>query len=62
LHLYLILSIGMPYYQEGCNVDSFAYVSVLKPNLPSVIMRETLTTTHEPDGFGSYFQLEWMLL
>jgi hypothetical protein len=43
-------------------VDSFAYVSVLKPNLPSAIMRETLTTTHAPDGFGAYFQLEWMLL
>jgi hypothetical protein len=62
LHLYLMLSIGMPYYQEGCNVDSFAYVSVLKPNLPSAIMRETLFTTSAPDGFGAYFQLEWMLL
>jgi hypothetical protein len=52
----------MPYYQDGCNVDSFAYVSMLKPNLPSVIMRETLITTHAPGGFGACFQLEWMLL
>jgi hypothetical protein len=51
----------MPYYREGCNVDSFAYVSVLKPNLPSAILRETLTTTHAPDVFGAYFQLEWIL-
>jgi hypothetical protein len=36
----------MPYYQEGCNVDSFAYVSVLKPNLPSAIMREKLLPQH----------------
>jgi hypothetical protein len=62
LHLYLILSICMSYYQEGCNVDSFDNVSMLKPNLPSAIMRETLITTHPPDGFGAYFQLEWMLL
>jgi hypothetical protein len=53
LHLYSILSIGTPYYQEGCNVDSFAFVSVLKPNLPSAIMRETLFTTRAPDGFGA---------
>jgi hypothetical protein len=52
----------MPYYQEGCNVDSFAYVSVLKPNLPSTIMRETLITTLEPGGFGDYLQLKWKLL
>jgi hypothetical protein len=50
------------YYQEGCNVDSFAYVSVLKPNLPSAFMRETRITTHAPGGFGAYFRLEWMLL
>jgi hypothetical protein len=43
-------------------VGSFAYVSVLKPNLPSAIMRETLFKTHAPDGFEDYFQLEWMLL
>jgi hypothetical protein len=35
----------MPYYQEGCNVDSFAYVSVLKPNISSANIRETLVTT-----------------
>jgi hypothetical protein len=52
----------MSYYQEGCNADIFAYVSVLKPNLPSAIMRETLFTTHAPDVFGAYFKLEWMLL
>jgi hypothetical protein len=52
----------MPYYQEGCNVDSFAYVLVLKSNPPSGMLRETLFTTHAPDGFGAYFQLEWMLL
>jgi hypothetical protein len=27
---YLLLSIGMAYYQEGCNIDSFAYVFMLK--------------------------------
>jgi hypothetical protein len=27
---YLLLSIGMTYYQEGWNVDSFAYVFMLK--------------------------------
>jgi hypothetical protein len=32
-------------------MDSFAYVSVFKPNLPSAIMRETLTTTHAHGGF-----------
>jgi hypothetical protein len=47
---------------RGMQRDSFAYVSVLKPNLPSAIMRETLFTTHAPDGFWAYFQLEWMLL
>ena len=30
LLLYLILSIGMPYYQEGCITRCFDYVSVLK--------------------------------
>jgi hypothetical protein len=35
----------MPYYQERCDVDSFAYVLVLKPNISSANMRETLVTT-----------------
>jgi hypothetical protein len=30
LHLYLILSIGTSYYQEGCITRSFDNVSVLK--------------------------------
>jgi hypothetical protein len=42
----------MSYYQEGCDVDSFAYVSVLKPNLSSANRREILVTTHAPDGIG----------
>jgi hypothetical protein len=42
----------MPYYQEGCDVNSFAYVSVLKPNLSSANMRETLVTTLAPGGLG----------
>jgi hypothetical protein len=33
----------MPYYQEGCNVDSFAYVSVLKHNISSAKTREYLS-------------------
>ena len=45
----------MSYYQEGCDVDSFAYDSVLKPNLSSANMRETLITTHAPGGFGPCF-------
>ena len=52
----------MSYYQEGCDVDSFAYDSVLKPNLTSANMREILVTTHAPCGFGPYFQLEWIVL
>ena len=30
--LYLILSIGMPYYQEGCNIDCFTQSKVLIDN------------------------------
>jgi len=42
----------MSYYQEGCDVDSFAYDSVLKPNLSSANMRETIIKTHSPDSLG----------
>jgi hypothetical protein len=42
----------MPYYQEGCDVDSFSYVLVLKPNLLSANMRETLATIYAPNGHG----------
>jgi hypothetical protein len=35
----------MTYYQKGYDVDSFAYVSVLKPNISSANMRKTLITT-----------------
>jgi hypothetical protein len=35
----------MSYYKEECDVDSSAYVSVLKLNLSSANMRETLVTT-----------------
>ena len=45
----------MMYYQEGCNVDSFAYVSVLKPNLPSASMRETLIAALVLGGLGACF-------
>jgi len=34
----------MPYYQKGCDVDGFAYDSVLKSNLSSANMGETLVT------------------
>jgi hypothetical protein len=52
----------MSYYQEGCDVDSFAYVLMLKPNLSSANMRETLDTTLAPSGLGPYFPLEWIVL
>ena len=52
----------MSYYQDGCGVDSFAYDSVLKPNLSSANMRETLITSLTPGGLGHYFQLEWIVL
>jgi hypothetical protein len=42
----------MLYYQEGCDVDSFAYVSVLKHNISSANMRETLVTTLSPVDLG----------
>jgi hypothetical protein len=42
----------MPYYQEGCDADSFAYVSVFKPNISSANMRETLVTTLAPVDLG----------
>jgi hypothetical protein len=42
----------MPYYQEGCDVDNFAYVSVLKPHISSANMRETLVTTLAPVDLG----------
>ena len=42
----------MPYYQKGCDVDSFAYDSVLKPNLSSANKRETLITTLAMGGLG----------
>jgi hypothetical protein len=52
----------MPYYQEGCDVDSFTYVLVLKSNLSSANMRETFVTTLAPDGLGHCFQLECIVL
>jgi hypothetical protein len=52
----------MLYYQEGCDVDSFAYVSMLKLNLSSANMREILVTTLAPDDLGHYFQLKWIVL
>jgi hypothetical protein len=52
----------MLYYQEGCNVDSFAYLLVLKPNLSTANMRETLVTKLAPGGLGPYLQLEWVVL
>ena len=45
----------MPYYQEGCDVDSFAYDSVLKPNLSSANLRETHSTTRTFGGLGACF-------
>ena len=45
----------MPYYQEGCDVDSFAYDSVLKSNLSSANVRETLVTILAPGGLGYFF-------
>ena len=49
----------MLYYQEGCDVDSFAYDSVLKPNLSSANMRDTLVTTLELSGLGDFFS--WVI-
>jgi hypothetical protein len=42
----------MPYYQEGCVIESFAYVSVLKPNISSDNMRKILVTTLSPVDLG----------
>jgi hypothetical protein len=42
----------MSYYQEGCDVYSFVYVSVLKPNISSANMREILVTTLVPIDLG----------
>ena len=47
----------MPYYQEGCDVDSFAYDSVLKPNLSIANMRESIVTTLAPGGLGHCFSV-----
>ena len=52
----------MAHYQEECDVDSFAYDSVLKPNLSIANMRESIVTTLAPGGLGHYFQLEWIVL
>jgi hypothetical protein len=51
----------MPYYQEEHDVDSFAYVCVLKPNLSSANMRETLVKTLALCGLGPCFKLEWVV-
>jgi hypothetical protein len=42
----------MPYYQEGYDVDSFVYISMLKPNISSANMKETLVTTLAPVDLG----------
>jgi hypothetical protein len=42
----------MPYYQEGCDVDSCAYVLVLKPNISSANIGETHFTTLAPVDLG----------
>ena len=46
----------MAHYQEECDVDSFAYDSVLKSNLSSANVRETLVTILAPGGLG-YFSI-----
>jgi hypothetical protein len=38
----------MPYFQEGCDVDIFAYISMLKPNISNTNMRETLVIILAP--------------
>ena len=45
----------MAHYQEECDVDTFAYDSVLKSNLSSANVRETLVTILAPGGLGYFF-------